>query len=87
VGARVHVSLRPERLYLSETPREADSFPGHVRETIFIGTDTATMIDLHNGPSLTVRASNSARGNARLYAPGTPVTVNMEHGAARLLID
>ena len=86
-GAKVHLSLRPERLYLSADPVEVDSLRGTVRETIFIGTDTATVVALDNGPTLTVRSSNSTRGNARLFDPGSPVTVNMEQGAARLLID
>lgn len=87
VGAQVHMSLRPERLYLSADPVEADSLKGRVRETIFIGTDTATVVDLSDGVQFTVRSSNSTRGNARVFDPGTDVAVNMEQGAARLLID
>ncbi|MEY8837790.1 ABC transporter ATP-binding protein [Cribrihabitans sp. XS_ASV171] len=86
-GARVHMSLRPERLYLSSEPVEMESLKGKVRETIFIGTDTATIVDLADGPQFTIRSSNSTRGNARVFEPGAEVFVNMELGAARLLVD
>ncbi|MEM8775928.1 MAG: ABC transporter ATP-binding protein [Pseudomonadota bacterium] len=86
-GAKVHLSLRPERLYLSERPLEADHIKATVRETIFIGTDTSTVLDLPGGSEFTVRASNSSRGNKRVFDPGTEVIVNLEQGAGRLLID
>ncbi len=86
-GAKVHMSLRPERLFLSVEPVENESLTGRVREMIYIGTDTATIVDLDGGPQFTVRSSNSSRGNARTFEPGTEVAVNMEHGAGRLLVD
>jgi spermidine/putrescine transport system ATP-binding protein len=86
-GAQVHMSLRPERLYLSAEPVEAESLGGRVRETIYIGTDIATIVDLEGGPQFTIRSSNSSRGNARVFEPGSNVSVNMERGAARLLVD
>jgi len=87
VGSAVHLSLRPERLYLSADPVEEESLKGRVRETIFIGTDIATIVDLADGPQFTIRSSNSTRGNARVFDPGSDVYVNMELGAARLLVD
>ncbi len=86
-GADVHVSLRPERLFLSQSPADAGSLRGTVRENIFIGTDITTVVALENGPTFSVRASNSARGNARVFEPGAQVHVNMEQGAGRLLVD
>ena len=86
-GAKVHMSLRPERLFLSAEPVEAESLSGTVRETIYIGTDIATVVELEDGPQFTIRSSNSTRGNARVFEAGTPVAVNMEMGAARLLVD
>lgn len=86
-GASVHMSLRPERLFLSAEPVEQESLPGRVRETIYIGTDIATIVDIEGGSQFTVRSSNSSRGNARIFPPNTPVAVNMEKGAGRLLID
>ncbi|WP_298857986.1 ABC transporter ATP-binding protein [uncultured Sulfitobacter sp.] len=87
VGAKVHLSVRPERLILSEQATEAESLKGTVVENIFIGTDITTIVNLDDGPQFTVRTSNSDRGTKRLIAPGSPAFVNMETGAARLLVD
>ena len=86
-GASVHMSLRPERLTLSADPAGENSLRGRVRENIFSGTDIATLLDLQNGPEFRVRAPNSNRGDRRTFDPGTEVFVNMEQGAARLLMD
>jgi len=85
-GARVHLSLRPERLFLTPAGAGPDVLRGWVRENIFIGTDITTIVALDQGPSFTIRASNSARGNARVFAPGTDVVINTEQGAGRLLV-
>ena len=87
VGANVHLSVRPERLFLSDAPIETKSLSGRVAENIFIGTDITTIVELAEGLRLTVRTSNSNRGNKRIFDPGADVYVNMEPGAARLLID
>ncbi|MCV6584972.1 MAG: ABC transporter ATP-binding protein [Marinibacterium sp.] len=84
-GAQVHLSIRPERLFMSETPVAADGLRGQVRENIFVGTDITTIVQLDDGPDFVVRTSNSDRGNKRIFDPGTAVFVNMEQGAARLL--
>lgn len=86
-GAKVHMSVRPERLFLSDQPTETESLKGTIVENIFIGTDITTIVDVENGPEFTVRTSNSDRGNKRILDPGTQAYVNMERGAARLLID
>ncbi|WP_306116458.1 MULTISPECIES: ABC transporter ATP-binding protein [unclassified Roseovarius] len=86
-GAHVHMSIRPERLFLSDGPTEAQSLEGTVRDNIFVGTDIQTIVALREGPDITVRSSNSDRGNARIFEPGRAVHVNMEAGAARLLVD
>ena len=86
-GAKVHLSVRPERLILSEEAGNGTSLRGTVTENIYIGTDITTMIDLEGGPKITVRASNTERGNKRLIEPGNPAFVTMETGAARLLLD
>lgn len=87
VGARVHMSLRPERLFMSDTPTDAEGLPATVKENIYIGTDLSTHVSLHEGPDFIVRTSNSDRGNKRLFEPGADIYVNMERGAGRLLID
>ena len=86
-GAKVHLSVRPERLTLSDTALSAASLSGTVVENIFIGTDINTIIDLDDGPQFTVRTSNSERGNKRIMDIGAPAFVNIEAGAARLLVD
>lgn len=87
VGANVHLSIRPERLLLSETATEAESLKGTIRDNIFIGTDIQTLVQLDDGPQMMVRTSNSDRGNKRIFDIGRPAFVNMEQGAARLLVD
>jgi len=86
-GAHVHLSVRPERLYLSDAPVADESLKGTVRHNIFVGTDIQTIVDLEDGPRMTVRTSNSDRGNKRIFEPGTTAFINMERGAARLLVD
>ncbi len=86
-GAHVHLSVRPERLFLSSQPSETESLRGRVLENIFVGTDITTILDLDQGLQFRVRASNSDRGNLRVYEPGQSVFVNMERGSARLLVD
>lgn len=87
IGSKVHLSVRPERLFLSDEPTDAGSLKGTVVENIFIGTDITTIIDLNDGPNFTVRTSNSDRGNKRIFEPGAQAYVNIEAGAARLLVD
>ncbi len=87
VGNKVHLSVRPERLFITDQPTNAEGFKGKVLENIFVGTDITTMIDLGEGPGFTVRTSNSERGNKRIFDPGSEVYINMELGAARLLVD
>ena len=57
-GARVHLSIRPERLTLSSAA-DTDAIPGVVRENIFIGTDINTVVDLAGGGSLRVAVPSS----------------------------
>ncbi|WP_420548019.1 ABC transporter ATP-binding protein [Curvivirga sp.] len=87
VGSQVHMNIRPERLFMSDTPVEAESLKGIVQDNIFIGTDLSTIVKLSNGVDFIVRTSNSDRGNKRIFEPGSEIYVNMELGAARLLVD
>ncbi|MEP3639797.1 MAG: ABC transporter ATP-binding protein [Paracoccaceae bacterium] len=87
VGEKVHMSLRPERLFISDVATESESLTGTVVDNIFAGTDITTIVDLAEGPRFTVRTSNSDRGNKRIFDAGSQVFVNMEHGAARLMAE
>lgn len=86
-GADVHVSIRPERLVMSDKPSGDQSLKAQIHENIFIGTDITTLLTLDNETQITVRTSNSERGNKRVFEPGVEVFVSMEAGAARLLVD
>ncbi len=86
-GAQVHMSVRPERMIMSDTAVQPDSLAGIVKENIFVGTDITTIVALQNGPDLTVRTSNSDRGTRRIFDPGTAMFITMEQGAGRLLVD
>ena len=87
VGARLHLSIRPERMILTEEANANQSFKGTVVENIFIGTDITTIVKLETGSQITVRTSNSDRGSKRIIDVGHDAFVNMEVGAARLLAD
>ena len=87
VGARLHLSIRPERMILTEEANAGQSFKGTVVENIFIGTDITTIVKLETGSQITVRTSNSNRGSKRIIDVGHDAFVNMEVGAARLLAD
>ena len=86
-GTQAHLSVRPERLYLSAAPTDATAFSAVVTENIFVGTDITTLLTLEGGGSLTVRASNSDRGKGRIFDAGSTAYVNVEQGAARVLLD
>lgn len=86
-GAKGHVSIRPERLVLAGSAIEQSNLKAKVVENIFIGTDISTILELENGPQLTVRTSNSDRGSKRLFEPGSEAFVGIEEGAVRLLRD
>ena len=87
VGDRLHVSIRPERIFLSDENESGEAFSGTVQDNIFIGTDITSLIRLDNGIDFRVRASNSDRGNRRVFATGSKVFAMIEEGAARLLAD
>ena len=86
-GDQLYVSIRPERIFISDKTDRDGAFSAKVRENIFIGTDITSLIALENGAEFRVRASNSERGNRRVFEPGAEVYVMIEEGAARLLAD
>ena len=87
VGSKVHMSIRPERLFMSEQPTESEGLKGRVKENIYIGTDLSTIVEIADGPNFIVRTSNSDRGSKRIFESGAEMYINMERGAARLLMD
>lgn len=86
-GDQLYVSIRPERIFISDTTERGGALSAKVCENIFIGTDITSRIVLENGAEFRVRASNSERGNRRVFEPGAEVYVVIEEGAVRLLAD
>ncbi len=86
-GARVHLSVRPERLFATAEPTGPEALAARVVENVFTGTDITSIVELEQGPRLTLRSSNSERGNRRIFEQGATCFVNMEAGAGRLLVD
>ncbi len=95
VGSKAHVSVRPERLFISGVGADVgagntanENFRGTVLQNIYVGTDIITILRLNGGGvQLSVRTSNSERSLKHIFEPGREVFVNIEAGAPRLLID
>jgi len=76
-----HLSVRPERMNLGTT----GDLEAVVERVVYLGTDLQLHTHLDGGQPLHVRLQNSAR--ADLPAPGARVALQIEEGAARLLVD
>ena len=50
VGDKVHLSVRPERLLLSDEAAETNSLKGTVLQSIYKGTDISTTVELEVWP-------------------------------------
>ena len=87
VGSQVHLSVRPERLFLSTQSFEEESMAATVVENIYVGTDVQSLVQLQDGPKMTIRTQNSELGNKAVFEIGAKVFVSMEAGAGRLLQD
>ena len=87
VGSQVHMSVRPERLFLSTQSFEEESMAATVVENVYVGTDVQSIVQLQDGPKMTIRTQNSELGKQAVFDIGTSVFVSMEAGAARLLHD
>jgi spermidine/putrescine transport system ATP-binding protein len=46
-GEEVTVSIRPEKVLISEKPMNQNTFHGKVVNTVYIGTDTHVFVDIH----------------------------------------
>lgn len=59
IGAKVAVSIRPEKIRLTDKPSKIPNcFPGRVVTTAYIGSDTRVIVDLRNGTRVTVWEQN-----------------------------
>ncbi|MFK7764354.1 MAG: ABC transporter ATP-binding protein [Roseobacter sp.] len=84
-GTTAHVSIRPERIKLLSSHTGSDCIAGKVSENVYVGTDVQSIVTLEGGMTVTVRTQNSEREKEQIYEPGTPVCLDIEPGAARLL--
>ncbi len=81
-----HLSIRPERLGLvAGAGAGACDLTATVERVIYLGTDLQVIARLDSGEALNVRLQNSAR--VAVPQPGTRVGLQLEEGAARLLVD
>jgi spermidine/putrescine transport system ATP-binding protein len=85
-GARVTLSLRPEKVALRAADDACVAMHGTIRQLVYLGTDTQYEIDLGAGQRLLVRAQN-ASGARPAFAPGARVGLAVAPGAARVLAD
>jgi spermidine/putrescine transport system ATP-binding protein len=85
-GTWVTVAVRPEKIRLLDTSsnQNANTFPGHVEEVVYLGTDTYFHVRLSNGALIRVRQQNfgslndhvgSLGAHGRVYVTWAPESV------------
>lgn len=80
-GGRHHLSIRPERLTISDN---ADLM-ATVERVVYLGTDLQVIGHLDGGQPIALRLQNAAR--VSLPEPGQRIGLHLEEGGARLLAD
>jgi spermidine/putrescine transport system ATP-binding protein len=77
-GDEVTVSIRPEKVHISDQPMDINSFTGKVTNTVYIGTDTHVFIDMM-GKRIKVFEQNriSRLDPGSFYTVGQEVTLVM----------
>jgi len=83
-GAKVTLSIRPERLQLSSETSQ-DGTPCTLREASYLGTDWQYQVELAGGSNLRIRAPNQA-GQER-FTIGQSLYLQFAAGCASLLLD
>jgi spermidine/putrescine transport system ATP-binding protein len=78
---RHHLSIRPERLSITEGAELAAT----VDRVVYLGTDLQVVAHLDGGQPITLRMQNTAR--TAPPTPGSRIGLHLEEGAARLLAD
>ena len=85
-GARGHLSVRPERIALVAPEYRPDAISGVVDRMVYLGTDTQYLLRLEDGAEIMVRTQNG-RGTSVPFGPGDRAALDIDEGAARLLVD
>jgi spermidine/putrescine transport system ATP-binding protein len=80
-GGRHHLSIRPERLTISDRAE----LMATVERVVYLGTDLQVIAHLDGGQPITLRMQNAAR--TTLPEPGQRIGLHLEEGGARLLAD
>ncbi|MDH3660711.1 MAG: ABC transporter ATP-binding protein [Alphaproteobacteria bacterium] len=84
-GAKGHISIRPERLSLTEAEDGVGELAGTVYHTVYLGTDTQHLVRLDDGAEVIVRTQN-AHHAAVDFNPGDRAALQVDAGAVRLLV-
>ncbi|AVR65639.1 MULTISPECIES: ABC transporter ATP-binding protein [Pseudomonas aeruginosa group] len=82
-GARVSLSIRPERLGLRDAGT-GDGLPCTVQSQVYLGTDLQYRVRLADGSLLTVRAPNAT---GRRFAAGEAARLAVARDSASVLLD
>ena len=84
-GIHCTLSIRPERIRI--VPETGDAAMRGVVETmVYLGTDTQHIVVLEDGTRITTRTQNAHQAEAEAR-PGDRVSLIIDDGAARLLVD
>jgi spermidine/putrescine transport system ATP-binding protein len=84
------LALRPEQVRISSadaTSDGANSFPGTVRDFLYVGDVTTYQVTLDNGQQLSALRPNDAPGRARFFEIGDRVTVSWAADAGHYVRD
>ena len=85
-GAAGHISIRPERITVSNSNSEKNGLHGVIEHVVYLGTDTQHLIRLDDGTLITARTQNAHHAFVDLSA-GDRASLSIDEGAARLLVD
>ncbi len=81
----VLLTIRPEKLWLSEPDEQADGLPGVVEEVVYIGTSTRYIVALEAGDEIVVRLQNRPGTKMAGLGRGAPVKVSWRFEDARII--
>ncbi len=85
-GVAGHVSIRPERITLSEPQSGANGLEGTIEHVVYLGTDTQHVVRLEDGTLINARTQNAHHAFVDLK-PGERAALAIDEGAPRLLVD
>ncbi len=85
-GTTVHISVRPEKIWLGEHEPGMVTLDGTVAERVYVGTTTQVIVDLGAGARIVALEQNTARSRSdNRWEPGDAVTVGWKPEHALVL--